>query len=234
MGGTSSIFGSKDGPEQKTQTYTSRMNKQQKQYFKPLLDLYGSQIGKSNVYGGDRVADFSNLQKSVFDFADNGGFVTTPEQTREYFNSVYRDPMQKAYAESTLPAIKEAYGGPGYWGSNRANAEIKANKDLNDALNTQWGNLNWDVREANKAGAQTQFNLGQAQQQQQQNLINARMQKFAEDNQLMDPQNLQILMNLLGLNVNSTATSSNVVTIPSYHTSDWLELGAKLGSLFLP
>ena len=218
------------GPATNTSQTTNVMNKQQRSYFKPLLDVYGQTIGQNNnVYQGNRVAPFSDLQNSVFDFAKQGGFMTTPQQTGDYFGSTIKNPAEKNYAESTLPAVKEAFSGPGYWGSARAESEVKANKDLNDYLNQSWGKLNWDVLQGNKQGAIQQGQVGEMQQTQAQNQINADMQKFAEQNQITDPTNLAILFKLLGMPVTQTSTGTSSTTTPSWNTGDWMNVGTNAG-----
>ena len=207
MASLSNFFSS--GGSKSRSTSTSYLPKQRKTLEK-AIDLYTPQLGvNANVYQGQRVADFGGLQKGVFDFATNGGFRTTPEQTQQYFTDVIKNPYTKQYKETVNPAIKEAFSGPGYWGSARATAEAKGAQDLADTLNTEWGALNWDVMEANKQGALTEFELGNAQQVQSQNEINAAMQKFAEENEITDPRNLEILMQLLGLNYSKSTSSSD-------------------------
>jgi hypothetical protein len=185
---------------QESSSYTPAQEK----WMSQALDVYGPQLGQNpNVYQGQRVADFSPLQEGVFDFADSGGFITTPEQTQSYFKGTIADPATKQFQEVVNPTIKEAYSGPGYWGSARANAQVDASKDLADSLNTEWARLNWDVNQANKQGALTQYDLGTQQQVQRQQQLDTAMQKFAEENQITDPRNLEILMSLLGMNYSS-------------------------------
>ena len=223
------MFGSKQGPEKKISAVSQLMTPQQQKYFTQALDLYGGQLGKNNVYQGQRIADFSPLQNKIFDFANQGGFVTSPEQTKEYFDTTIKNPAIKTYQDITAPAIKEAYSGPGYWGSARAGAEVQGAQDLRNQLNTDWGNLNWNVQQANKAGALQQFGLGQVQQAKEQAEINAEMQKFFEENQITDPTSMEILMRLLGMGVTKEAQGRTSVTTPSWHTGDWTRLGTQLG-----
>jgi hypothetical protein len=224
----SGMFGSKQGPETNSNITTNFLSSKQKKYFNQAMDLYGPELGQNNnVYQGQRVAPFSDLQNKVFDFANNGGFNTSQSQTNDYFKNTIKDPATKSFNESTMPAVKEAFSGPGYWGSARAKSEVKANKDLNDYLNTANANLNWNVQQANKAGAQDEYALGQVQQSQQQNELNAKIQKFAEDNQITDPTNLSIIMSLLGMKTQQTSTASQSTTTPSWHTGDWLDFGTK-------
>jgi hypothetical protein len=231
--GSSGMFGAKQGPETKTSTSTQYMNPQQQKYFSQALDMYGGQLGKNNVYQGQRVASFSPLQNSVFDFANSGGFITSPEQTRQYFDSTIKNPAITNYQNITAPGVKEAYAGPGYWGSARAGAERGAAQDLTNQLNADWANLNWNVQQANKQGAKDMYDVGSMQQQQEQNMLNAAMQKFAEENQITDPTNLAVLMDLLGMKSSSSSQARQATTTPSWHTGDWAEFGAKLGLMLV-
>lgn len=231
--GKSGMFGSSEGPETNTSSTTQRMNPKQEQYFNQALDLYGAELGQNNVFQGQRVADLVPSQKSVFDFANTGGFVTTPEETTDYFNSTIKNPTLKNLSENVLPATKEAFSGPGYWGSGRASEEAKATKDTYDVLNTKWGDLNWLVKQDNMNNQAKAMAVGQAEQGYNQDLINADMQKFTEENQITDPTNLSVLMSLLGLTSSTTTNSSGSTTTPSWKTGDWLEFGTKTAAAML-
>ena len=233
--GSSGMFGASQGPENKVKesSVTTTKSPEQTKYINEALALYGPQLGQgANVYQGDRIAPFTDLQNQVFDFAKSGGFTVTPEQTGEYFRDVVKNPRIKNFQEITNPAVKEAFSGPGFWGSGRATAQAKASQYLADELGTAWGNLNWDVQQANKQGAIQEFALGTTQQQQEQDVINSEIQKFAEENQITDPENLNILMNLLGMNVmsSSSGVSRQSVTQPSWHTGDWTQFGVEQGA----
>lgn len=224
----------KTGPETKARTSSTTVSKtpQQQKYITEAIDLYGPTLGEGpQVYQGPRVAPFSPLQKGVFDFADQGGFMTNPQQLADYYRDVFKLPAEYEFSRETLPAIKEAYSGPGYWGSGRAESEVLAKSDLANELRSRWGELNWDVLEANRQGAIQQFGLGGAQQEQEQNEIGAAMQKFAEENQLTNPENLAILMSLLGMDISSTTSgvTRQATTTPSWKTGDWSSLGAQTG-----
>lgn len=220
------MFGSSKSPTVTTKTYQETMTPKQKSYLDKAIDLYGSQLGKNNTtYLGNRVADFNPIQNKVFDFANNGGFITTPQQTADYFNSTVKTPTLKNLNETVLPAVKEAFSGPGYWGSGRANAEVKAATDTADKLNTAWGNLNWDTQQANKQGAKDMYQVGSTQQQQAQNQINADMARFAEQNQITDPESLNILMSLMGMNAVASGKNQEYATTPAWNTGNWLDFG---------
>jgi len=164
------------------------------------IATYLPTLGKgANIFPGQRVAGLTPSQKSVFDFAEGGGFVTSPEATEQYFQNVVKAPTMKSLREDVIPSVKEAYSGPGYWSSARAKAESKATEDTMANLNTARNQLFWDVGQANKQGALQQLGVGTAEQAYNQDVINAEMQKFAQENQITDPENLNILMQLLGM-----------------------------------
>jgi hypothetical protein len=227
------MFGAKKGPETNTSSTTQRMTPKQEKYFNQALDLYGGQLGQNNVYQGQRVADLSPAQQSVFDFANTGGCVTTPQETTDYYNSTIKNPTLKNLNESVIPATKEAFSGPGYWGSGRAGAEAKASTDTYDVLNTKWGDLNWQVKQDNINNQAKALSVGNAEQGYNQNVINADMQKFTEQNQITDPTNLSVLMSLLGLTDTTSSSSSGSTTTPSWKTGDWLSFGTKVGAALL-
>jgi hypothetical protein len=230
MGGGSGMFGSKKGAESNTSSTTTRMNKKQSGIFSDLLDTYGKTVGQKNVYQGERVAPLSIAQQGAFDFANNGGFITSPEKTREYYQNSIFQPTLKNFNEVLAPAIREEYAGPGYWGNARAGAVGKAATDQMDKLNTAWNDLAWNTEQSNKQGALTQGQVGANEQAYNQSVISAKMQKFAEENQITDPTNLAILMQLLGLTEKTTTSGSSSTTTPSWKTGDWLDFGIKVAA----
>ena len=70
------------------------------------LNLYGAELGKGmNVYQGQRVAPLTPTQKSVFDFAEGGGFITSPEQTERYFQNVIKAPAMRNLQKEVIPGL---------------------------------------------------------------------------------------------------------------------------------
>lgn len=198
--------GGKESSSQQSTSYTPEQREGQKAMFAAYLPTIGK---NNNVFQGERVAGFNPSQTKVFDFANQGGFRTTPNQVQDYFTNTIKNPAVKQYNEIVSPAVKEAYSGPGYWSSARAKAEADASKDLADNLNTEWGKLNWDTLNANRQGALQEYQLGEAQQKQKQNEIDAAMNKFKEEGLLTDPVNTEILLSLLGMNYSTSKQSSS-------------------------
>jgi hypothetical protein len=51
----------------------------------------------------------------------------TPDEVARRYNEYLAPALNRAFKETTLPGVKEAYAGPGtYWGSERAKAEGRA------------------------------------------------------------------------------------------------------------
>lgn len=154
---------------------------EQKKWLGTALGIYGPELGKGeDVYGGQRVAPFSETQKgalgSVQGFLDTfgaqrdmplfgetgtalagilagrtGAEKITPEATQSYYQRAIEKPAMKRWSENIRPTIKESYAGPGYWSSARAKAEMEGAQDVGDWLGEQRGQLEWDVGTANRA-----------------------------------------------------------------------------------
>ena len=68
-------------------------------------------------------------------------FEVTPETTEQYYQESIKAPMMKEWQESVEPMIREAYAGPGYWGSARAGAQQKGAQTLATTLGAARGEL---------------------------------------------------------------------------------------------
>ena len=173
---------------------------------------------------------------------DTGDSPITDQQVGDYYRNVIENPARKTFATDVRPAVQEAYAGPGYWSSARANEESEAAQDLGDWLGTKRSELAWNASEANrtieeakagralsavspamaygsqptqeasaKLGALGQvYGLGSAEQQQRQAELNLAIQQFAEQYNLTNPQDLEILMALVGQPYGSSSSSGNV------------------------
>jgi hypothetical protein len=156
-------------------TYTSG----QKKVLGKALEVYGPTLGQGEkIYQGERVAPLTETQTQLADvqgfidkfapyrdiplFGETGTALTnimsgemgakpiTAEDTESYFQGKIATPAYKMYKEDVLPAVKEAYAGPGYWGSARAKAQTESAQDLADWLGEQRSGLEWDVAESNR------------------------------------------------------------------------------------
>lgn len=58
----------------------------------------------------------------------------TPETTEQFYQQGIRAPMMREWQEIVEPQIRESYAGPGYWGSARAEAQVKGAEELATTL----------------------------------------------------------------------------------------------------
>lgn len=96
--------------------------------------------------------------------------------------------------------------------ANRNIDEAKANRMLGAVpLAQQYGFMPTQESLARLQGRGALFDFATQEQNLRQQQINAAIQKFAEENRITDPENMQILLALLGLNY-GTATSTSTGT----------------------
>lgn len=159
---------------------TETKTPEQKKWMGTALELYGPYLGKGQTaYEGDRVAPFTETQKALLgtgpEFAEafsmyrdmplfgEGGTALkgmlegttgpekiTPEMSQRAFRGMVEQPAQKRYKEDVLPAVKEAYAGPGYWGTGRRKAQVESAQDLSDWLGEQRAGFEWNVEDVNR------------------------------------------------------------------------------------
>jgi len=99
--------------------------------------------------------------------------------------------------------------------NNQALEEAKAGRAVTAVgQGMQYSQLPAQQTAANLANAASQlgslgtvFNFGQTEQTQEQSELQAQIAKFAEENQITDSENLQILLSLLGMNFSTTTSS---------------------------
>lgn len=68
-------------------------------------------------------------------------FEISPETIEQFYRQAIRAPAMREWEQTVLPTIKEAYAGPGWWGSARAQAEAKAAESLATELARQRAQL---------------------------------------------------------------------------------------------
>ena len=241
---------------------------EQAKWLTNILSQYGPQVGTgANVYQGKRVAGMTPGQQAATNvggweqylqpgympgYGSTGQALTnilsgemgaepySQSDVDTLFKTAYQRPAEYQWQKTTLPSIREAYSGPGFWSTSRMEAERQGAEDMGNWLGQQYGNLTWNTDQANKAlqearagralsavplgmeystlptnqaitalqGREQMFNVASPAQQQQQNEINAAMQKFAEENQITDPEILNVMMQLLGMQYQSSKSSS--------------------------
>lgn len=116
------------------------------------LDLFGS-VGKPVPLFGETGESLKGLLAGT-----TGAEYITPEATQNFWREYFVKPGQKALQENVLPAIRESFSGPGFWGSSRAKEQSEATQDLWDRLAEAKGELDWNSllrnREVDEAKAQ--------------------------------------------------------------------------------
>ena len=93
----------------------------------------------------------TGLEQDYFDFfqgdalqnllSGTPAYDVGPEWAEKYFEESVRPEYMKNYEEVTLPGVKSAYAGPGYWGSARAGAQAEAGEDLATQLSSKRAQL---------------------------------------------------------------------------------------------
>ena len=185
---------------------SSSFTDRQEHVLQQFLDSERQRIGAGeNIFQGDRFAPFSELQQQAVDFAPDALF-RTPEQEQQLFQQGIRDPALREFQQTTIPNISESFAGPGFFGSARAQEQVRAGEDLAFGLSQARSGLRQETEAINRAGVSNLFNIGAQQQQQEQNLINQEIQRFAEENRLTSAEDTAILLSLL--NANFTTSSS--------------------------
>lgn len=183
----------------------------QEDVLKQFLKSQRGRIGQGQEsFAGLRVAPFQALQEQAFKLAPEA-FFRTPEQEADIFKEGIETPALRRFREETTPLIDESFAGPGFFGSARAQERVRAGESLAANLETERSNLRRETETLNRQGIASLFGFGTAQQQQEQRLIQADIERFAEENRLTDPEDVAILTALLGLNFSTASgkTSSS-------------------------
>jgi hypothetical protein len=190
-----------------------------------LTDFLSSQRGTIGAgqqsFPGQRTADFSELQERALELAP-GALFRTPEQEADLFKFGIEEPARRRFQQETVPLIREEFAGPGFFGSARAQETVRAGEGLAAGLETARSGLRRESEDINRQGVASLFGFGQAQQAQQQAEINSEIEQFIEQTRLTNPEDVAILMGLLGMNF----TTSSSVTKPVGQGS-----GSKTGAI---
>lgn len=119
---------------------------------------------------------------------------------------------EKRGAQDVADTLGAQYGELTYAtdAANKAIAEAKAGRTAG-ALQTgiSYGQAPTQNALAGIQGQQAIYGLTSAEQQQQQAEMNAAIQKFAEENRLTDPEDMQILLTLLGMSYSSAESKGS-------------------------
>jgi len=74
-----------------------------------------------------------------------------PETTEQYYQQAIKAPTMREWEQTVEPAIREAYTGPGYYGSARADATRKAAEDMEFNLAAQRAELYYADEQSRRA-----------------------------------------------------------------------------------
>jgi hypothetical protein len=78
-----------------------------------------------------------------------------PTVSENFYQQSIKPEYMKQFSETTLPGIKQAFTGPGYWGSARAGAEGDAYGDLATTLGSKRAELAYKDEEARRASLES-------------------------------------------------------------------------------
>lgn len=173
------------------------------------LGEYRDRIGAGQpIFEGQRVAPFSELQQQALNLAPET-FFRTPEQEQQLFQQAIEAPAQRRFAQETVPLISEAFAGPGFFGSARAQETVRAGEDLAAGLSAERAKLRQETDLLNRQGVAQLFDFGAQEQMQQQRENEAEFQKFIEETRLTNPEDIALITQLLGLNFGVSTGSSS-------------------------
>jgi hypothetical protein len=126
----------------------------------PLTDIQQTAITGAGNYG-DYLSTpqqagtplFNETGQATRDLlaGDRGASKFTDQDISSYFSGKYYQPAMTSLKKDINPMIDEAYAGPGFFGSGRSQARVKASQDVNDRLAGQWADLNWNALQQNQA-----------------------------------------------------------------------------------
>jgi hypothetical protein len=82
----------------------------------------------------------------------------SPEAAQMYFEKVVKPQYMRNLEEVVLPKIKEAYAGPGYYGSSRARAMTRAAEQTAQSLDEAYGKLMYNEELAKRQALENAMN----------------------------------------------------------------------------
>ena len=234
--------------EKSKSTQSTGLSPYQTDINKTLASTYSPYIGQGTLGG------MSDLEESALGMLRNAdiwgplssagtGLLTgtsgaekiTPEMASSTFNKTVESPTMKSWNETWKPGIKEEYAGPGYWGSARADAVTKGGRDVGDWLGSQRADWMWNAEAANrsideaKAGRSLSA-LGAVPS----SLLNWTGGLFGTGaqareilNQVTDPQVLDVLYKIMGMQTAPTVTRGVQSPGELQQGVNWANLGAQ-------
>lgn len=111
---------------------------------------FASDYGYSPEFASKLASDLAERKASMRDSLSKAAFEINPEITKQFFEQSVKNPMMQEYREIVDPGIKEAFAGPGYWGSARAQAQQQGAEHLATTLGSQYGQLMYADEQARR------------------------------------------------------------------------------------
>ncbi len=151
----------------------------QKKVLQQALDIYGPQLGvNENVFQGDTVAPFSELQNRAVAGAGNiaDDFLTTPQRAGtplkgevesttsdflagrrgaekidpgDFFERSIANPANRRLREEVIPGIDEDFSGPGFFNAARSQGRAEARQDTAEFLDESQANFDLSIAQFN-------------------------------------------------------------------------------------
>ena len=145
--------------------------------------------GIAESYAGPGFFGSGRSQEQSKAYTDTADYLNTQRSGLEWDAEMYNRGIAESKAGRTLAALPDA----------RAYGQVPAQEIKN----------NLEIAAAKLGGLGTIFGFGQAEQTQAQANLQDDIMRFAQENQITDPENLEILLNLLSMNFSSSSTTQS-------------------------
>jgi hypothetical protein len=155
------------GSSNTTQVQLPNWTPEQQELFKSLMGLVQGEYANWSPYGGEFSTPITSEQQSYLDWTKNtaqqrqaaltqimSGQLTPDQEAlysregvEDFYTNAIRNPAVREYESIVEPQIREAYAGPGYWGTSRAGAQAKGAGDLSSQLAAKRAELEYANRQ---------------------------------------------------------------------------------------
>lgn len=135
-------------------------------------NLYVERTPEEEAYLS-KIPTLANEVASIRSGLGKSTYTDLPQDIESYYQQYIRDPYMYEFENVTLPGTKEAYVGPGYWGSARAGGVANAWERLGLTLGKEKANLYWTERQAERQAAneaaarEAMYGLGYANEEEE-------------------------------------------------------------------
>lgn len=170
-------FGKEDSSSVSTPTKVDIWNDEQKALFRQLFSLAsGGMSTPTTSYPRQMYVDRTPEEQAYFDainqvyspgnidarsqavnqvLSGKPSYEIDPAKTEQFYQEGIKPGYMKEWEDITLPAIKESFVGPGYWGSARANAQATGAENLATTLATKRAELMYADEQARRAALES-------------------------------------------------------------------------------